>query len=310
MDNSQTRPWPSDAEFDQMIAGVQLKIQQTLRSETSPWWKKWSRLTTAAFIVVCAGGVAGGAYAANQLLTSTPPSVFTGNTVVKLDAPAPGDKWLNVQVAYTCRPGERFTLKNGEQTIFDEDCDANHYSTDESIVVEPSRSGGVPPDRPARQGRAQRGMFKGLPIDDVQGNSLMMTSTLTRDYRIVATFGPTVAMKHLVLPGRRADGAVDWATPDYTVNEYGLTVGAPKINTPEDQWPDLYPMTFRGREAYFLGEDMRSQIPMDPSEAKAYKQERRREGLTDDKGNVYAKVYAADGKTVLGKKLVGRTSSG
>lgn len=310
MDDSQTRRWPSDAEFDEMVAGVHRKILQTQQVESRPWWKKWSRLTTATVIVVCAGGVAGGAYAATQLLASTPPPVFNGNTVVTLDAPAAGDKWLNVQIAYTCRPGEHFTLKNGKQTIFDEDCDAGHYSTDKSMSVEqPKSGGGTPSGLPVGQGSAQRGLYKSLLIDDVDGDTLRMTSTLTRDYRIAAAFGPTAAMKQLVLPGRRADGAVDWATPDYTVNEYGLTVGLPKINTPEDQWPDLYPVTFRGREGYFLGRDMRSQQLVDPSEAKAHREKRRRDGLIDDKGNLYAKVYAADGKTVLGKQLVGWTSS-
>lgn len=144
----------------------------------------------------------------------------------------------------------------------------------------------------------------------MHGRKLTLDSTLTRDYRIDATFGLTATMKRLVLPDRRADGSIDWATPDYTVNKYGLTVGVPKVNTPEDQWPDLYPVTFHGREGYFLGKDMNASVPMNSAEAKTYMDRQRREGLIDDKGNTYQKVYADDGKTVLGKIKTGTSREG
>ena len=310
MDTNQTRQWPSDAEFDQLISDVHAKLRKAVQLEARPWWRKLSRLTTATVIVVSAGGVAGGAYAATQLLAPSPPQVFTGNTVVKLDAPAPGDKWLNIQIAYSCRPGEHFTLKNGAQTIFKEDCNATYYSADRSMSDSQQDSDPDPESAQSAGSReAERGIAKSLPIGDVRGNTLTMTSTLTRDYRIAAEFGPTATMKQLVLPARRGDGSIDWATPDYTVNEYGLTVGVPKINTPEDQWPDLYPVTFHGRQGYFLGKDMNPAIPANPAAARKYDEEQRREGLIDDKGNMYTKVYAADGKTVLGKMKTGTFSS-
>lgn len=310
MDIDQVRDRPSDAEFDDMVTRGHTKIRQALRLESRPWWRRLSRLTTVSVVVVAAGVAAGGAYAATQLLTPSPPPVFTGNTVVKLDAPAPGDKWLNVQIAYSCRPGEHFTLKYGEQTIFDEDCDAGYYSTDESMSGTPPGSdpGGMRP-KAAGPGRGERGISKSLPMGDVHGRKLTMDSTLTNNYRIDATFGPTATLKQLVLPGQRADGSIDWATPDYKVNKYGLTVGVPKINTPEDQWPDLYPVNFQGREAYFLSKDMNQPELTNPAEARANTDRQRREGLIDDKGNMYTRVYAADGKTVLGKIKTGTVSS-
>lgn len=283
---------PSDAEFDQMIARSHIQLRQSIGEGARPWWRRMSRFTVIASIVV-AGGVAGGAYAATQALFPPPPEVIAGgDSVVHLDKPAPGDKWLNVGIAYTCKPGEHFTLRNADTVIFDEDCDAMYYSDSEEG-----------PD-----GRAARGISKSIPIAEVDGRTLTMDSSLTRDYRIKATFGPIEVLQQITLPGRGADGKVDWATPDYEVNEYGLTVGTPKMNTPEDQWPDLYPVLFEGREAYFLGKDMNRAQPTNPAGAVKYMDDMRREGLIDDKGNIFAKVYAADGKTVLGKILTGTFS--
>lgn len=273
---------PSDAEFDQMIAHSYDQLRQSIRDEARPWWRRMSRFTVIASIVV-AGGVAGGAYAATQALFPPPPEVIAGgNSVVHLD----------VGMAYTCKPGEHFTLKSGDSVIFDEDCDAMYYDTDEET-----------PD-----GRAPRGVAKSIPIGDVEGRTLTMDSNLSRDYRIEATFSPIEEMQTLVLPGRGSDGKVDWATPDYKVNEYGLTVGVPRINTPEDQWPDLYPVMFEGREAYFLGKEVNEPIPLSREGRRKQHEERLRLGLIDEKGNTYRRVYAADGKTVLGKILTGTSS--
>lgn len=311
MDIDQQGHRPSEADFDDMVAHTHTTMRRAMRSESLPWWRKLSRLTTVVGALVATGAVAGGAYAATQLFTpSPPPAVHTGSTVVKLDTPAPDDKWLNVQMAYTCKPGERFTLRDGDRVIFDENCDANHYSTDESMAGSGTSSdSAASSDQGAANGRAQRGISKSIPIAEVNGAKLVLDSTLSRDYRIVAVFSPTAEMTRLVLPGRKPDGQTDWATPDYTINEYGLTVGQPKINTPEDQWPDLYPITFQGREAFLLGADMMGRLAMTPEQAIKEKDRRRREGLIDDKGNLYNKVYAADGKTVLGKLLTGTTSS-
>lgn len=282
---------PSDAEFDQMVARSRDQLLKSIRGESRPWWRRMSRFTVIASIVV-AGGVAGGAYAATQALFPSPPEVIAGgSTVVRLDEPAPGDKWLNVGIVYSCGSGESFTLRNGDDIIFDVDCDAMFPGEDPAIGA----GGG-------------RGIYDSIPVGDVHGRALTLDSNLSHDYRIEASFGPTEEMQPLVLPGRGADGEVDWAAPDYEVNEYGLTVGVPKANTPEDQWPDLYPVMFEGREAYFLGEEMNGPMPMNLDEMKKRTDEQRREGLVDDKGNVYRKVYAADGKTVLGKKWIGTVS--
>lgn len=283
---------PSDAEFDQMIAHSYEELHKSIRDASRPWWRRMSRFTVITSIVI-AGGVAGGAYAATQALFPPPPEVIAGgSTVIHLDKPASGDKWLNVAMAYTCKPGERFTLKSGDNVIFDEDCDAMYYNTDEEL-----------PD-----GRAPRGVSKSVPIGEVEGRTLTMDSTLSRDYRVEATFGPIEEMQPLVLPGRGDDGKVGWAKPDYEVNEYGLTVGVPRINTPEDQWPDLYPVLFEGREAYFLGKEINEPIPLSPERRREQHEERLRLGLIDEKGNTYQRVYAADGKTVLGKKWTGTVS--
>ncbi|MBC9225056.1 hypothetical protein GL325_01840 [Aeromicrobium sp. 636] len=299
---------PSEAEFDDMVARMHATIRRAMRVESVPWWRRVSRLTTVLSALVATGAVAGGAYAATHLFTPPPPpEVLTGSTVIELDAPAPEDKWLNVQMAYTCKPGERFTLQDGERVIFDEDCDAEYYNTDESMSGSPSDVAATA-DPGAGKGRAQRGIFKSIPVAEVDGAELVLDSTLSREYRLVAVFSPTAAMTPLVLPGRRADGQTDWATPDYTVNQYGLTVGHPRINTPEDQWPDLIPTTFKGREAYLLGDDVMTARAMNPDQAENDTDRLRREGLIDDEGNLYKKVYAADGTTMLGRLLVGSVS--
>jgi hypothetical protein len=307
MDINPLQDRPSEVDFDAMVTRVHATIRRTVRAESRPWWRRLSRLTTVAVAVVATGAVAGGAYAATQLFTpSPPPAVLTGDNVIKLDKPAPEDKWLNVQMVYTCKPGEHFTLRDGERVIFDQRCRSESRSHDESTADPKSAAS---PDSSVVSGRADRGIALSIPIEEVNGRQLVLDSTLSRDYRIEAVFSPTAEMKHLVLPGRRADGQTDWATPDYTVNSFGLTVGQLNINTPEGQGPDLIPITFKGREAYILGEDWSKPWPMNPEQAVKDQERQRREGLLDDKGNIYSKVYAADGKTVLGKIHVGTTSS-
>ena len=78
--------WPSEAEFDQMIASSRVKLHQALDLEARPWWRKLSRMTVVTVVVFSAGGVAGGAYAASQALSPAPEfSVPTG-------PPKPGEK--------------------------------------------------------------------------------------------------------------------------------------------------------------------------------------------------------------------------
>jgi hypothetical protein len=95
--------------------------------------------------------------------------------------------------------------------------------------------------------------------------------------------------------------------PDYPVNEYGLTVGTRNTRTPEADWPDLVPVTFHGKEAYFIKSDMVNQMAGNPEEAVRQMKERRKLGLDVD-GKIYQFVYAADGKTRLGKVYVGSYS--
>lgn len=72
MNPPQTHEQPSDAEFDQMITSARRRIHQTFELETRPWWRRLSRLTTATVIAFSAGGLAGGAYAASQVLSPSP----------------------------------------------------------------------------------------------------------------------------------------------------------------------------------------------------------------------------------------------
>lgn len=288
MDVEQGRP--SDAEFDQMIAHSYNQLHQSIRLDARPWWRKLSRFTVITSFVV-AGGVAGGAYAATQVLFPAPPEVIAGGgTVVHLDEPARGDKWLNIGMKYNCRPGEHLRLKNGDAVIFAVDCDAEGYSADDATVV-------------------SRGVSDSIPIGEVRGRTLTLDSNLTRDFRIKATFGPIKVVQQIVLPGRGGDGMVDWTTPDYEVNKYGLTVGPMMVNVPEGQEPDLVPVDFEGGVGYLLTKEMISDFPTDPDEIEAREDEQRRLGLLDDEGNIYTRVYAADGKTVLGKILTGTSSS-
>jgi|GEM_PF-6952185 len=298
---------PTDAEFDRLITSAGRTVLRAVSERRRPWWRRMSRLGVAATAVLVVGGVAGAAVAAKSLFDATP-QVETGSTSFTLDEPSPADRWLNVQMQYTCSPGEHFTVTVGDDVVFDESCDAMYYDpipNQPELAADQTDQGPVPTPHPPG---ADRGLFKSIPIGDVSGRTVKVDSTLSHDYRVEAVFSPTSEMSMLVLPGRRDDGNVDWATPDYVVNEYGLTVGVPRLNTPENQWPDLYPVRFEGRTGYLLGSEMHGGLIVDRDERIEIERQRRRDGLIDAKGNVYQRVYAADGKTVLGKMLVGSSS--
>ncbi|KAA1395416.1 hypothetical protein [Aeromicrobium ginsengisoli] len=278
---------PDDAEIAAMVAGVRPVV---LRHAASRRW--WRRLSRPAVLASVAGAVAVGgmAYAAVERTTGSAPETHTGDSVLSIGKPGPKDNWLNVSVTYRCAPGESFELRDAKKEIFSRDCGTESSSEGDD---------------------GRRGMLKSIPVDEVNGTRLVMTSDFSHDYRLTATFGPRAAMAQAnVLPPTGPDGKPAWDIPDYTVNEYGLTVGAPRVSTPESAYPDLYPVQFEGREAYILKKDMLGEVAGNPTEAVRQMKERRRLGLIDAKGNVYQFVYAADGKTRLGKVLIGTVHEG
>lgn len=99
--------------------------------------------------------------------------------------------------------------------------------------------------------------------------------------------------------------------PPYKVNRFGLTVGPVLISTPPSEWPDLRAIRFHGRRGYLRVRTSRAAAlgGSTPEQAVAHMRSMCRQGLLDDQGRIWAKVYKADGKTVLGKMLAGRTSA-
>lgn len=281
---------PSDSELEAMVARARVAVMSGVASRRG-LWRRLSRPTVALGVVgvVAAGGIA---YAAVDRSASVPPEAHMGPSAVEIGTPGPGDKWLNVSLSFRCEPGESFVLRDDRSTIFSYECG------DESTVAE---SDG--------RGIGGRGVADSVPADEVHGTRLVMSSDLSNNYVITATWGPRALIEmDVVLPEDGPDGKPDWEMPAYRVNEYGLTVGVPTIRTPQSAWPDLYPVTFKGQEAYFIKADMVDAIPGTPEEAKRRSEERRRLGLDVD-GKSYQFVYAADGKTRLGKKHTGSYGS-
>lgn len=290
---NQQRVRPSDAEIAAMVARVRPEVLHNASS--GRWRSRWSRPAIVASFVsaVAVGGVA---YAAVERATDEPPETHTGDSVLVIGEPGAKDKWLNISLTYRCRAGESYVLRDDTAKVMSGDCGRET----ELDRIDPTE-GGV----------RSRGVRKSVPVDEVHGTELRFESDLSSRYRLTATWGPRALMEPAdTLPADGADGKPAWDIPDYEVNEYGLTVGAPRINTPESAYPDLFPVRFEGREAYILKKDMLGEDAGNPAEAVRQMKEQRRLGLIDARGNIYRFVYAADGKTRLGKMLVGTVREG
>ena len=284
MTNNSLRP------SDHEIATIVHKAGNELHKITASPRKRLriSVAGTAALAALGIAGVAGAAYATVQAVGGEP-TVHQGNSTLGIGTPSSGDKWLNVGFAFRCSTGETFTLRDGKAEIMSGSCD--DYSPGDGS-----------------QDADLRGIYKSVPADSISSSTLRLTTDFDQDYRIEASYGPSAQMRQLVLPGRNAAGLVQWTPADYKVNEYGLTVGTPNANTPENQYPDLVPRSFEGREAYELGRDVNRALPTNPEEAVKYMNRLRDQGITDEKGNIYRRLYAADGKTLIGKVNVGTYS--
>jgi hypothetical protein len=275
------RERPSETEIESWVAAVRPHV--VARAGRRGWLRRL-RPPLVAGAVVGAVAVGGLAYAAVER-TRGPgavPEIRHGASVVEIGAPAAGDRWLNLSMTYRCREGERFSVRDDRHELVAGRC-------------EDSDGRGV----------TSRGISRSVPADEVRGTRLSVVSDLSREYRVDATWGPRRSMPRAqAMPSVGPDGVAAWDLPRYRVNQYGLTVGdSYTINTPESARPDLLRTTYRGRVAYFrTSEEMA--MPGSPEEAVRQTEERRALGLDVD-GRLYRFVYAADGKTRLGKVHVG-----
>lgn len=286
------RERPSDAEVEGWVIASRSSV--LAHANTRRWRRRLSRPMVIGSVVgaVAAGGIA---YAAVERtrIPDAPPTV-RGNSFIEIGAPHPEDRWLNLSISYRCKPGERFELKDGDQRVAWADCDQQSFRD---------------PKDPAKLVPGPGGLAKSIPVEDVVSTRLTMISTLTDAAVVDAEFGRTSAMSMPeILPPNGTDGLPAWDLPSYPVNEFGLTVGSRiTVNTPYSAWPDLIPTTYRGQVAYFRADDNRL-MPGNPKEAVRMMKERERLGL-DVEGKIYRFVYAADGKTRLGKVFVGTSRS-
>lgn len=284
---TQMRQRPSELDIDAWVA--QARPHVVARATSRRWWRRLSRPTVALGVagMVAAGGIA---YAAvERTRPSEPlPEIRRGSSVVEIGRPGPGDKWLNVSVTYRCKKGERILVRDETHELMSGDC------------LEDSTEVGV----------TSRGVSGSRRADEIHGTQLTVTTDISREYRVDATWGPRASMPMArAMPSVGPDGTANWDVPTYPVNEYGLTVGnRVTVNTPESAWPDLMPTTYKGHEAYFRTKDSLGQMAGTPEEAVREMRERKQQGLNVD-GKLYQFVYAADGRTRLGKKYVGSTSS-
>lgn len=238
--------------------------------------------------VIAAGGIA---YAAVELPTAVVPEAAKGSSVVEIGNPGRTDKWLNVSVTYRCVKGEKFVLRDDVKELLSATCDR----TDQSTVEGGGTDGG--------------GLMKSFRLREIRGSRLVMTSNLTQNYVVSAVWGERALLNGIdPLPADGPDGKPGWKFPNYEVNEYGLTVGPIYADSPQEAWPDLWPVSYKGEDAYFLTSEMRDPIGGTSAEQRKLDRERKRLGLDVD-GKTYQFVYAADGKTRLGKKYTGSYSS-
>jgi hypothetical protein len=273
------RERPTDGEIGAWVADARGPV--LAHAVPRRWWRVRRSLVAGAVVgVVAAGGIA---YAAvERTRTPEPPATVTGDSVIEIGRPAPGDKWLNISVWFRCEKGERISISVGANELMESGCPKNGTVS-----------------------YGDRGMTSSKPVGDIHGTQLVVRSTITHRFAIDASFGPRPVPTVLHgLPPESADGELQWDIPEYPVNEHGLTVGSRiTMNTPSSAWPDLIPVNFRGREGYFRKIDLLAQEPGTPEEARRQKQERREQGLEVGKKR-YQWVYAADGKTRLGRMRI------
>lgn len=280
------RERPTDAEIGAWVADVRGPVL----SHAVPrrrWWRLSRPLVVGSVVgAVAAGGIA---YAAvERTRAGVVPEIRSGNSVVEIGKPAVGDRFLNLSMTYRCRKGEKISVRDATHELMSGGCSAD---TGEAGLV-------------------SRGLSGSRPVEEIHGTKLTVTSDISREYRVDATWGPRASMPVAqALPEIGPDGRATWDVPRYRVNEFGLTVGnRMTMNTPESAWPDLIPTTYRGEQAYFRKQDMLGEMAGNPEEAVRQMRERREQGLDID-GELYQFVYAADGRTRLGKVHVGSVSS-
>lgn len=273
------RERPSDAELDAWVA--QARGPVLAHAVPRRWWKVKRSLVAGSLVgVVAAGGLA---YAAvERTRTAEPPTTVKGDSVIEIGRPAPGDKWLNLSVVFRCEKGERISISAGSKELMESGCPKNGTVT-----------------------YGERGMSGSKPASEIRASELMVHTSLTHHYAIEASFGPRpVTVGPGRLPPEGPDGKPQWDIPSYPVNEYGLTVGTRiTINMPHSAWPDLMPTTYQGQVAYFrTADDLAMAGTLE--EARRQMREQKRMGLK--RGHkIYKFVYAADGKTRLGKVFAG-----
>ena len=280
------RERPSEAGIDAWVAAVRPHVMAHVGVRR--WWRRLARPSVALGVagMVAAGGIA---YAAvEQTRTGGPlPEIRSGSSVVEIGEPGPGDRFLNISVTYRCKKGETISVRDDTHELMSGHC---REDTGEAGLV-------------------SRGVSGSRPADEIHGTRLAVVSDISREYRVDATWGPRQSMPLAqALPEVGPDGTATWDAPRYPVNTYGLTVGdGISVNTPESAWPDLIRTTYEGKVAYFRKQDMRGEVAGTPEEAVRQMQERKDRGLDVD-GKLYQFVYAADGRTRLGKVLVGSHS--
>lgn len=295
MNQFEPRQRPSDAEFDAMIASTRTSLIATLRSSTSPWWRRSTGIALGVTLL------AGGGTATALALTDDSPAEAgprTGRTTIELGKPEPTDKYVNVTFTWRCNPGANYTLIEGGWGHFYEFCEDRD-------------------DRGKPERRANYVYTIGRDILLDGGSlTLVLKSTLTEPYEITAAYGARP-----ILPAPGVEGTTPeelkepyGQPPAYDTNEYGLTVGNPTIDTAPDDWPDLMPVELNGQPGYLRTDDPGYepglQLP-DVERLKAIDEARRKAGLIKQHGkrtDYYRFVYAADGKTILGKLYVGTSS--
>lgn len=278
------RERPSDTEIQNWVTEARASV--LAHATQRRWWRRLSRPTVAASAMgaVLVGGIA---YAAVER-TRTPesPELHSGNAVFEIGAPGPGDKWLNVSMTYRCRPGEKFELKDDASVIMWADCDEQSFPDEND---------------PTKIKPGPGGLSTSIPVNEVTGTELVVTGTLTDNYVVHAEYGPTTAAEQApMLPPSDGEGKPTWVIPTYPVNEYGLTVGQIREGVPEFAYPDLIPVTYRGKTAYLLRESFIIRESGRPGGWSPAEEDRRRGQRWGKDGTLYQRVYAADGRTFLG----------
>jgi hypothetical protein len=272
------RERPSEAEIAAWVADA--RRPALAHAVPRRWWRVRRSLVVGA--VVGAVGAGGLAYAAVERARTSeapePPRTVKGDSVVQIGRPGPEDKWLNLSVWFRCEKGERISISSGGHEFMESGCPKNGTVS-----------------------YGDRGMSGSKPIGEIRSTELVIRSTLSHQAAIEAAFGPRpVVPQFRGLPPEGPDSSLQWDLPTYPVNEYGLTVGSRiTINTPDSAWPDLIPTTYRGKIAYFRTADTQG-LAGTLEEARRQTRERREQGLDVGKKR-YQWVYAADGRTRLGK---------